>query len=307
MSLVLVYKNTSPFARSNRPLQFLNPMDYDDGTNDRSCLSLDLFVGPRPSPVDVPTPARPTNFSLSTQVDSSFGQQSFSRKEDSLEAQLNKVREENRRLTEIVAALSRNRQGAARWRSESFDFENGSSSPKRKWIVDCAKDEDAWKRLKSVTDDPAAKTFKICVRTDQNDSNNVVKDGYRWRKYGQKVTRDSPFPRAYFRCSFAPSCPVKKKVQRSVEDRSVLVVVYEGEHNHRLPSEDERSINLNNAAEGGDGVGLVLKETVESPELQRLLVEQMASSLVVDPNFTAAIATAIADRLSSFRIQQPFH
>ncbi|XP_042423108.1 WRKY transcription factor WRKY76-like [Zingiber officinale] len=194
MSQVFLYKNTSPFARSNRPLQFLNPMDYDDRTNDRSCLSLDLCFGPRTSPVNVPTPARPTNFSLSTQVDSSFGQQSFSRKEDSLEAQLNKVSEENRRLTEIVAALSRNRHGAARWRSESFDFENGSSSPKRKWIVDCAKDEDAWKRLKSVTDDPAAKTFKICVRTDQNDSNNVVKDGYRWRKYGQKVTRDSPFP-----------------------------------------------------------------------------------------------------------------
>ncbi|RRT84290.1 hypothetical protein BHM03_00010370 [Ensete ventricosum] len=49
-------------------------------------------------------------------------------------------------------------------------------------------------------------------------------DGYRWRKYGQKVTRDNPFPRAYFRCSFAPSCPVKKKVWKDqcVEEASPL-------------------------------------------------------------------------------------
>ncbi|XP_074570918.1 putative WRKY transcription factor 40 [Curcuma longa] len=296
-------------------------MDSDHRTNDLSCLSLDLSVGPRRSPVDVPSPARPTNYFSSSAEDSFLlngvrAQVDPSRKEDSLEAQLNQVSEENRRLTEIVAALSRNRQ-AARRSGSTFDFENGSVSPKRKWWdVDCGKDDDddaCGKRRLRVTD-PAVKTFKICVRTDPTDSSIVVKDGYQWRKYGQKVTRDSPFPRAYFRCSFAPSCPVKKKVQRSAEDRSVLEAVYEGEHNHRLPSDqDERtqtyssscaaSIDLNAAERGErvDAVGLMVsKERVELPELQRLLVEQMASSLAVDPNFTAAIAAAIAERLVSY-------
>ncbi|GAV83653.1 WRKY domain-containing protein [Cephalotus follicularis] len=82
---------------------------------------------------------------------------------------------------------------------------------------------------------PIAKASQIVVRTESKDS-LVVKDGYQWRKYGQKVTKDNPSPRAYFRCSMAPTgCPVKKKkVQRCLEDNSIVVATYEGEHTHDL-------------------------------------------------------------------------
>ena len=54
------------------------------------------------------------------------------------------------------------------------------------------------------------------VRTDCEDNTLIVKDGYQWRKYGQKVTKDNPSPRAYFRCAMSPACPVKKKVQNQL-------------------------------------------------------------------------------------------
>ncbi|CAI9767024.1 unnamed protein product [Fraxinus pennsylvanica] len=56
-----------------------------------------------------------------------------------------------------------------------------------------------------------AKISRVFVQTQASDTSLIVKDGYQWRKYGQKVTKDNPCPRAYFKCSHARTCPSKRR------------------------------------------------------------------------------------------------
>ncbi|KAL8518551.1 hypothetical protein ACS0TY_009784 [Phlomoides rotata] len=58
-----------------------------------------------------------------------------------------------------------------------------------------------------------------------------LEDGYRWRKYGQKAVKNSPYPRSYYRCTNS-KCMVKKRIERSSEDPSIVITTYEGQHSH---------------------------------------------------------------------------
>ncbi|XP_062215790.1 WRKY transcription factor 71-like [Phragmites australis] len=62
-----------------------------------------------------------------------------------------------------------------------------------------------------------------------------LEDGYRWRKYGQKAVKNSPYPRSYYRCT-TPKCGVKKRVERSYQDPSTVITTYEGQHTHHSPT-----------------------------------------------------------------------
>ncbi|KAJ9181640.1 hypothetical protein P3X46_009748 [Hevea brasiliensis] len=99
-------------------------------------------------------------------------------------------------------------------------------------------------RLTSQNQEEDLKTLSAASNRDRPSY-----DGYNWRKYGQKQVKGSEYPRSYYKCTH-PNCPVKKKVERSL-DGQIAEIVYKGEHNHSKPQPPKRN------SSGMEGLGIV--------------------------------------------------
>ncbi|KAL3654276.1 WRKY transcription factor 4 [Castilleja foliolosa] len=101
-------------------------------------------------------------------------------------------------------------------------------------------------------DEPDSKRRNIEVQTSEHVSSHrtvtepriivqttsevdLLDDGYRWRKYGQKVVKGNPYPRSYYKCT-SKGCNVRKHVERAPSDPKAVITTYEGKHIHDVPA-----------------------------------------------------------------------
>ncbi|KAJ1395270.1 WRKY domain [Sesbania bispinosa] len=94
------------------------------------------------------------------------------------------------------------------------------------------RDEITNKQVKEKKNKSPTKKGRFAFKTKSEVDH--LDDGYRWRKYGQKAVKNSPYPRSYYRCT-ADGCGVKKRVERSYEDPSTVVTTYDDNHTHPCP------------------------------------------------------------------------
>ncbi|GFP99247.1 probable WRKY transcription factor 33 [Phtheirospermum japonicum] len=118
------------------------------------------------------------------------------------------------------------------------DFEQGSSMSNSRHEDENEPEAKRWKGENenegiSASGSRTVREPRIVVQTTSDI--DILDDGYRWRKYGQKVVKGNPNPRSYYKCTYS-GCPVRKHVERASHDLRAVITTYEGKHNHDVPA-----------------------------------------------------------------------
>ncbi|CAN0857749.1 Probable WRKY transcription factor 3 [Linum grandiflorum] len=112
---------------------------------------------------------------------------------------------------------------------------------------------------------------KIIVQT--RSEVDLLDDGFRWRKYGQKVVKGNPHPRSYYKCT-SVGCNVRKHVERAAADPKAVITTYEGKHNHDVPAGRNSSHNKGNNNYSKIQTMVPDKPQQKLPSLERINEEQ---------------------------------
>ncbi|KAJ8477619.1 hypothetical protein OPV22_021346 [Ensete ventricosum] len=183
--------------------------------------------------------------------------------------------------------------------SSDCEFDAGTKSEE-----DIAEEPDPKRRLSENSKSSSApiKTIREYIVQTEIDVRHLS-DGYKWRKYGQKMVKGNHNPRSYYRCTHS-GCPVRKHVERVSHDAKALLITYEGEHNHEQPtskhgSDPPLTTSQSNVAAGMSSEQLstsnslsVEKSSKES--CQNIVVEEVAGDKKLELGGDGALESAQA-------------
>ncbi|XP_010252692.1 PREDICTED: probable WRKY transcription factor 20 isoform X2 [Nelumbo nucifera] len=176
---------------------------------------------------------------------------------------------------------------------DDFDDDEDPESKRRKKDIGCV----------DVT--PMAKpTREPRVVVQTLSEVDILDDGYRWRKYGQKVVKGNPNPRSYYKCTNA-GCPVRKHVERASHDPKAVITTYEGKHNHDVPAARASSHDTTGSTNYGATLNGVLSSRVEENDISLDLGVGISSSPENRSNETQQILDAKPAQSVEMNITNP--